>query len=72
MRYRSATADGEDEHERAHVAYLIKPCRDATTPVPPALAVFREGTRGRWRPATRITATAFEAKVHGPYMVRVV
>src|SRR5437868_1415869 len=43
-----------------------------TSEFPPALVVFREGLRGRWRPARQITATTFEAKVRGPYVVTVV
>jgi hypothetical protein len=43
-----------------------------TSEFPPALVVFREGLRGRWRPARQITATTFEAKVRGPYIVTVV
>jgi hypothetical protein len=43
-----------------------------TSEFPPALVVFREGLRGRWRAARQITATTFEAKVHGPYVVTVV
>jgi hypothetical protein len=43
-----------------------------TSEFPPAVVVFREGLRGRWRPARQITATTFEAKVRGPYVVTVV
>jgi hypothetical protein len=43
-----------------------------TTEFPPALVVFREGTRGRWQRARRTSATTFEARVRGPYEVSVV
>jgi hypothetical protein len=43
-----------------------------TAEFPPALVVFREGTRGRWQRARRTSATTFEARVRGPYEVSVV
>jgi hypothetical protein len=44
-----------------------------SSPFPPALVVFRDGTHGdRWQPARQTTPTTFEARVHGPYVVSVV
>lgn len=43
-----------------------------TSEVPPALVVFRDGTRGRWQRARQTSPTTFEARVHGPYEVSVV
>ena len=33
----------------------------------PALVAYREGVRGAWRAATRISATEYQARVRGPY-----
>jgi hypothetical protein len=38
----------------------------------PELVAFQDGISGAWQPATRKTATTFEAAVHGPYIVTIV
>ncbi len=41
------------------------------TELPPIVVAFRAGTTGPWQAATPLTATTFEAKPHGPFVVAV-